>query len=122
MLERRLVLPHAIADKLVVVHHPGEQLDPAALIQWLIARMPRFMVRRCVEFADEIPKTEATVRAQEMRLRVDPRSTRTPGTGRRQASYRIDRNAAVHGYSNRCTHGDLVTSLGAVYRVEYRDD
>jgi crotonobetaine/carnitine-CoA ligase len=30
--------------KVVVVLHPGEQLDPAALIEWLIPRMPPFMI------------------------------------------------------------------------------
>jgi crotonobetaine/carnitine-CoA ligase len=58
--------------KLVVVLHPDEQLDPAALIQWLIPRMPRFRVPRYVEFVDEIPKTEATLRTQKMKLRIDP--------------------------------------------------
>jgi crotonobetaine/carnitine-CoA ligase len=58
--------------KVVVVLCPGEQLDPAALIQWIIPRMPRFMIPRYVEFADEIPKTDATLRTQKMKLRVNP--------------------------------------------------
>ena len=63
--------------KVVVVLHPGQQLGPAALIEWLIPRVPRFMIPRYVEFANEIPKTEATLRAQKMKLRVDPINANT---------------------------------------------
>ena len=61
---------HAIAVKVVVVLHPGEQLDPAALIQWLphaaVHSSPLRRVRR------RHPKAAARLRAEKMKLRVDP--------------------------------------------------
>jgi crotonobetaine/carnitine-CoA ligase len=63
--------------KAVIVLRPGARLQPAELIEWLIPRMPRFMIPRYVEFADAIPKTEATLRAQKAKLRADPISEST---------------------------------------------
>jgi len=43
--------------RLFAVRGPGSDLDAAALIHWLIPRMPRFMIPRFVEFVAELPKT-----------------------------------------------------------------
>ena len=43
--------------KIVVVRRPGASLTEAQLVEFLIPRMPRFMVPRYVEFADGLPKT-----------------------------------------------------------------
>jgi crotonobetaine/carnitine-CoA ligase len=55
--------------KICVVAVPGAELDPGALIEFLIPRMPRFMVPRFVELVDALPKTEATLRVQKVKLR-----------------------------------------------------
>ena len=56
--------------KVVVVRHPGEELTPVDLIEFLVTRMPRFMIPRYVEFADALPKTDATFRVQKIHLRA----------------------------------------------------
>jgi crotonobetaine/carnitine-CoA ligase len=56
--------------KVIVVPRPGMALDPRELIEFLIPRMPRFMVPRYVEVAAELPKTDATQRTQKHRLRA----------------------------------------------------
>jgi carnitine-CoA ligase len=61
----------------VVVLRSGAQLEPADLIRWLIPRMPRFMIPRYLEFADALPKTEATLRTQKVKLRADLVNPRT---------------------------------------------
>jgi crotonobetaine/carnitine-CoA ligase len=43
--------------KVVVVAAPGRTIDPLALIEYLIPRMPRHMVPRFVEIVDELPRT-----------------------------------------------------------------
>ncbi|WP_330231488.1 AMP-binding protein [Nocardia sp. NBC_00508] len=43
--------------KICVVRKPDEKLTHEELIEYLIPRMPRFMVPRYVEFMDELPKT-----------------------------------------------------------------
>lgn len=43
--------------KVVVVPKPGAAIDPAALHAHLMKIMPRFMVPRFIEVADELPKT-----------------------------------------------------------------
>ncbi len=40
-----------------VVRTDGSELTEAELIEWLIPRMPRFMVPRYIEFIDALPKT-----------------------------------------------------------------
>jgi len=55
--------------KACIVLAPEQKLDPAELIEWLIPRMPRFMIPRYIEFLDELPKTEATFRTQKVKLR-----------------------------------------------------
>jgi crotonobetaine/carnitine-CoA ligase len=43
--------------KILVVRKPGTAVTEAELVDFLIPRMPRFMVPRFVEFVDEFPKT-----------------------------------------------------------------
>jgi len=47
------------------------------LVRDLIPVMPRFMVPRFVEFVDELPKTDATMRVKKHLLRIDPLNSRT---------------------------------------------
>jgi crotonobetaine/carnitine-CoA ligase len=63
--------------KVCVLLRAGEQLTPEELIGFLAPRMPRFMVPRYVEFVDELPLTEATLRVRKHLLRVDPLNDRT---------------------------------------------
>ena len=58
--------------KICVVNAPGSAIDPVALIEYLVPKMPRFMVPRFVEVVDALPKTEATMRIQKAKLREDP--------------------------------------------------
>jgi crotonobetaine/carnitine-CoA ligase len=55
--------------KIHVVVKPDEELTPEALLEFLIPRMPRFMVPRYVELVAELPKTDATFRTQKVKLR-----------------------------------------------------
>jgi crotonobetaine/carnitine-CoA ligase len=63
--------------KACIVLRPDQKLAPEELIEFLIPRMPRFMIPRYVEFVDELPKTEATFRTQKVKLREDPVNDRT---------------------------------------------
>jgi carnitine-CoA ligase len=56
--------------KAVVVRLPGTSLAPADLIEWLVPRMPRFMIPRYVEFVEALPKTDGTFRVQKFLLRA----------------------------------------------------
>jgi len=47
------------------------------LVRDLIPVMPRFMLPRFVEFVDELPKTDATMRVKKHLLRIDPLNSRT---------------------------------------------
>ncbi len=58
--------------KICVVRRPGADLTPQALIEFLVPRMPRYMVPRFVEFVPSLPKTEATLRVQKAKLRERP--------------------------------------------------
>jgi crotonobetaine/carnitine-CoA ligase len=58
--------------KICVVTAEGETLDPATLVEYLIPKLPRFMVPRYVEEYDALPKTEATMRVQKAKLREVP--------------------------------------------------
>lgn len=62
--------------KICVVLKPGEQVTPEELIEFLIPRMPRFMVPRYVEFLDELPKTP-TAKIRKFELRADAINERT---------------------------------------------
>ncbi|MGH7899248.1 MAG: AMP-binding protein, partial [Candidatus Binatia bacterium] len=55
--------------KICVVRRPDRDLTPRALIEFLVAKMPRYMVPRFVEFVPSLPKTEATLRVQKAKLR-----------------------------------------------------
>src|SRR5262249_54906185 len=69
--------------KICVVRRPGAELTAPALIEFLIPTMPRYMVPRFVEFLDSLPKTEATLRVQKVKLRERPL---TEGTWDREAA------------------------------------
>lgn len=55
--------------KVAVVVAEGAEFDPAALIEFLAPRMPRFAIPRFVEVWSELPKTEATARIQKAKIR-----------------------------------------------------
>jgi crotonobetaine/carnitine-CoA ligase len=63
--------------KICVIRRQGADLTPEALIEFLIPRMPRFMVPRFVEFVDVFPRTEATMRVQKVKLRAEALNDRT---------------------------------------------
>jgi crotonobetaine/carnitine-CoA ligase len=55
--------------KVCVVRSEGAELSHAQLVEFLVPTMPSFMVPRYVEFVDALPKTEATMRTQKIKLR-----------------------------------------------------
>lgn len=55
--------------KIAVVLDEGADFDPAELIMFLAARMPRFAIPRFIEVWPELPKTEATARIQKAKIR-----------------------------------------------------
>jgi carnitine-CoA ligase len=63
--------------KACIVVMPDQKLDPAELIEFLIPRMPRFMIPRYVEILDALPKTEATFRTQKVKLRENALNDQT---------------------------------------------
>ena len=63
--------------KVCVVRRPGAELAARELIEYLVPKMPRYMVPRFVEFVAALPKTEATLRVQKAKLREDPRNEST---------------------------------------------
>ena len=56
----------------VVTRVTARTVDPRQLVEYLIPKMPRFMVPRYVEVCDSLPKTEATMRIQKAKLRENP--------------------------------------------------
>jgi crotonobetaine/carnitine-CoA ligase len=54
-----------------VAFRPGAEVDPRELTEWLIPRLPYFMVPRYVDVLDELPKTESQ-KAQKYKLRTLP--------------------------------------------------
>jgi carnitine-CoA ligase len=77
--------------KAVVVLEAGRELDPAALIEFLIPRMPRYWLPRFVEFVEELPRTESyKVRKAELRA-----AGITPGTWDREHSGLVLEREAV---------------------------
>lgn len=56
--------------KVAVVLRPGEDPDPAALVDHLKQRLPSFMVPRYVEFVEELPRT-STGKVAKHELRAD---------------------------------------------------
>lgn len=75
----------------VVTLRPGRQLTPLELIQFLVPRMPYFMVPRFVRFVDELPKTP-TLKIEKHVLRQ--LGTSAPGVWDREAAgIRLGRNS-----------------------------
>jgi crotonobetaine/carnitine-CoA ligase len=66
-----------------VVMRPGASLTPEALVEFLVGRMPKFMIPRYVQFITELPKTDASFRARKFELRA--RGVE-PGTWDREAT------------------------------------
>jgi len=62
--------------KIFVVPKAGESVDLNELGSWLAQQMPKFMIPRYLEIADEFPRTPATGRIQKNLLRVQ-----APGAG-----------------------------------------
>jgi len=58
--------------KICVVPRSGAEVDPRQLVEFLVPQMPRYMVPRFVEVMDALPKTEATLRVQKVKLREAP--------------------------------------------------
>jgi carnitine-CoA ligase len=58
--------------KIVVVPRPGTTPDAERLIDFLVPRMPHYMVPRYVELVAELPHTEATNRVRKVELRESP--------------------------------------------------
>jgi crotonobetaine/carnitine-CoA ligase len=74
--------------KVCVVLREGSMITHDELITFLVPRMPKFMVPRYVEFVEALPKTEATLRTQKVKLRIDPLNERT--WDREAAGIRVD--------------------------------
>jgi carnitine-CoA ligase len=76
--------------KVVVVLKEGESLAPEALLEFLIPRMPHFMVPRYVELVPALPKTET----QKIRKQALREAGITPGTWDRvEAGIKVARSA-----------------------------
>jgi crotonobetaine/carnitine-CoA ligase len=58
--------------KVCVVRADGSTLTESQLIEFLVPRMPKFMVPRYVEFVEALPKTEGTMRTRKFELRTEP--------------------------------------------------
>jgi carnitine-CoA ligase len=58
--------------KVCVVRADGSTVTEAQLVEFLVPRMPKFMVPRYVEFVDALPKTEGTMRTRKFELRTEP--------------------------------------------------
>jgi crotonobetaine/carnitine-CoA ligase len=62
---------HSAGDqevKVVIVAVEGRTIDPLALVEYLVPRMPRHMVPRFIEFADALPRTDSfKVKKKELR-------------------------------------------------------
>jgi crotonobetaine/carnitine-CoA ligase len=63
--------------KVCVVVGDGVDLTHEELIEFLVPRMPRFMVPRYVEFVAALPKTEGTLRTRKFELRQAALNERT---------------------------------------------
>lgn len=72
-----------------VALRPGSRLEPRQLIEWLIPRLPYFMVPRYVDVLDELPKTESQ-KAKKYQLRQLSLSEAT--WDREQAGIRLRRD------------------------------
>jgi crotonobetaine/carnitine-CoA ligase len=63
--------------KVCVVCREGSDLAEAQLVEFLVPRMPKFMVPRYVELVDALPKTEGTMRTRKFELRAELVNDRT---------------------------------------------
>ncbi len=63
--------------KAIVVLLPDQSLEPRDLIEFLIPRMPRFMIPRYIEIVEALPKTDATFRTQKVKLRENALNEQT---------------------------------------------
>ena len=63
--------------KAIVVLRPSQSLEPRELIEFLIPRMPRFMIPRYIEIVEALPKTDVTFRTQKVKLREDALNEQT---------------------------------------------
>lgn len=66
-----VAVPNALGDDdvlVVVVPVAGRSIDPAALVEYLVPRMPHFMVPRYVRVIEQLPKTP-TQKVQKIELR-----------------------------------------------------
>ena len=63
--------------KICIVLREDAFLTPEMLVDFLMPRMPKFMLPRYVEFVDALPKTEGTLRVRKFQLRDDPLNDRT---------------------------------------------
>jgi crotonobetaine/carnitine-CoA ligase len=63
--------------KAIVVLRPGHSLEPRVLIEFLIPRLPRFMIPRYIEIAEVLPKTDGTFRVQKVKLRKNALNEQT---------------------------------------------
>jgi crotonobetaine/carnitine-CoA ligase len=66
--------------KVVIVPVQGRTIDPMALSEYLVPRMPRHMVPRFIEIVDELPRTPS-FKVKKADLRTDGI---TPGTWDRE--------------------------------------
>jgi crotonobetaine/carnitine-CoA ligase len=55
---------------IVVVPRPGARVDPRELLGFLEPRMPKFMLPRYVEVAEDLPRTEASMRVRKHEIRA----------------------------------------------------
>jgi crotonobetaine/carnitine-CoA ligase len=53
-----------------VIVTDADAFDPAALLEFLESRMPRFMLPRYVAVVDDLPRTEASMRVRKHELRT----------------------------------------------------
>lgn len=75
----------------VITLKPGHALDPLALLQFLVPRMPYFMVPRFVRVVAELPKTP-TLKIEKHVLRQEGRAA--PGVWDREAAgFKLNRNS-----------------------------
>jgi crotonobetaine/carnitine-CoA ligase len=69
-----LAVPSEYAEdevKVCVVLRDGADVEHRELLEFLMPRMPKFMVPRYIEFVTELPKTEGTMRTRKFQLRDD---------------------------------------------------
>ena len=76
--------------KAAVVLNPGEELDPATLIEYLKPRMPYYAIPRYIEYVNELPKTP-TEKVKKALLREQGITVNT--WDREKVGIKVDRNS-----------------------------